>query len=178
MRAIRRTSGHAPQVSAPWRRFGKALHHAALRTPAPIEKGVRPNPSPVVAYATPKSSGYLSGLIVQLAQAGRDRREVIRDPAIPVFLAHDSSLLTAMLISGAAMFLIFRPEDPGWAPGYRIAPNCIHFRPENADPRWRKGQLEPLGLSRLSRPSTSGAATAGRRLRGDATTDVRAATPE
>ena len=36
--------------------------------------------------------------------------EVIRDPAPPIFLAHDSSLLTAMLISGALMFLISRPE--------------------------------------------------------------------
>ena len=40
----------------------------------------------------------------------------------------------SIAIGAAAIFLIFRPEDPDWAPGYRIAPGCIHFRPEYAAP--------------------------------------------
>jgi hypothetical protein len=91
---------------------------------------------------------------VQLAEAGRDWIEVIRDPATPVFLAHDSSLLATMLMGGAAMFLISGPEDPDWAPGYRIAPDCIHFRPEYAAPLVAARSMWTVGSSRLSRPST------------------------
>jgi hypothetical protein len=51
-------------------------------------------------------------MMVQFAQVGRDRREIIRDPTSSVLLTHGFSLLATMLLRGAAMFLISSSEDP------------------------------------------------------------------
>jgi hypothetical protein len=78
-------------VSAPPLRLGMVSRDAALGTSPPIADGARPEPSRVAACATLKLRNRLSGLIAQFTQAGSDRREVVRNPARPVFLAHPLS---------------------------------------------------------------------------------------
>src|SRR5215213_9247157 len=104
-------------MSASRLRLGEAAGHVAVRTPAPVEDGGRPEPPPVVACTTPKLSGRLSGLTAQLTQAGSDRRVVVRNPASHFFRAHDSSLPVSMPIKGAAIVLCI--------PGRRAAPLLV-----------------------------------------------------